>query len=209
MTIGGRDRSIFLPRATERSGRRRSARAKAARARSRRLAGRAFRLSARRLRERTSGGEEDRSSRTTSTGKSEVEKVASRTPSQDAISRRSAGVVAGKTRAAETATAGSLACGRLVGRGAVDRRQRHVVGAEVHGELPAVMDQVIQEYAPENARLGHFVGRPTPGDRQPFPQVFVGLAGDRRAARGDVLVESGEKLRDRVVRDPPPRPSLE
>ena len=65
---------------SERAGLRGAARAKAACARSRRLAGIALRVSARRARDTTTGGEVDPANRTTSTGKSEAEKLASRNP---------------------------------------------------------------------------------------------------------------------------------
>jgi hypothetical protein len=104
MTAGRRERSRTPAWASWRLAGFRPARSKASCARPRSVAGSAFRLSTRRARERTTGGEADPSSLTTSTGNSDAANVAGRNPSQEAISRSCAALSAGMTRSAETFT---------------------------------------------------------------------------------------------------------
>ena len=108
MTAGACASESGLPWARASVWRLRPDRSKASWARERRLAGRAFRLSVLRARDRTTGGEVDPSNRTTSTGNSDAGNVAGRNPSHEAISRSCAAPRAGITRSAGTATPGSL-----------------------------------------------------------------------------------------------------
>ena len=105
MTAGAPPRSSLPRRASASPAAVRPSRSKASCARVRNVAGSAFRLSARRAREMTSGGELERSSRTTSTGNSAGASVAGRNPSQEAISWSAAPSAAGITKSAETVTA--------------------------------------------------------------------------------------------------------
>ena len=75
--------------------------------------------------------------------------------------------------------------------GPVDRRQRHVDQPQVHGELPAVVDQVIQQDPPQDgsalALEEDLAVRLQDGEL--FLHLGVRLAGDGGAGRRDVLVE--------------------
>ena len=66
----------------------------------------ALRVSARLLREITTGREAEPPKRTTSTGKSDAGKVAVRNPSQEQISRRLSASAAGRIRSAGRVTEG-------------------------------------------------------------------------------------------------------
>src|SRR6266508_5435803 len=84
----------------------------------------------------------------------------------------------------------------FVGSGSVDGRQWHVVQAQVHRELAAVVDQVIQENAPQQKFL--LQGKEdlaSSRDGEVARKVLLGNGGDRLAGFPDVLIEPGEEVR--------------
>src|SRR2546426_1725195 len=80
--------------------------------------------------------------------------------------------------------------GSLVGRGAVDRRHRHVVESQIHAKLSAVVDIVTHHKASQRGDARQRKNGLTARQECPrFEQVFIARACDRGAGSGDIAVE--------------------
>src|SRR2546426_4188098 len=89
----------------------------------------------------------------------------------------------------------------LVRCGAVDRREQDVVEAEVHAELPAMMDEMVDVCAHHGAaRHGH-EDTVAMLERPDHREVGVLSSSERLAGGADVLVELGQQRRRRLEAD--------